>query len=97
MSYWEGMSIAEVKTNIKKDFNLTKNIILMISGKQVNAADETVSLHSLHSEATHGSKVLSFTLVDYKQVVFYQQATGVWGSDLLQVLKPNFCTTTEEL
>jgi hypothetical protein len=55
-----------MKTNIKNAFNLTKNIILMISEKQLIVTDETVSLHSLHSEAKCNSNVVSFYSVDYK-------------------------------
>jgi len=66
VTYDEKMSIKDLKNNIKNQFNVTKNIILMVSGKQVIEADENVSLVAKYPEAKVGSEVLSFIAADYK-------------------------------
>ena len=86
------MSITELKNNIQRDF--PGKVILFLSGKQVVEADENVSLHSKYPEATYNCKTLTFLSVDYKSVVFSQQASGLWSEELLKLLK-GYATTKD--
>ncbi len=79
------MTIAEVKNKIKALF--PGKIILLISDKPINEPDENVSLHGKYPQATYDCKTLSFISVDYKSVVFSQQASGLWSDGLLKLLK----------
>ena len=66
VTYDEKMSIKDLKKNIKNQFKVTNNIILMVSGKQVIEANEKVKLVSKYPEAKCGSEVVSFIEADYK-------------------------------
>jgi len=66
VTYNEKMSIKDLKKNIKNQFKVTNNIILMVSGKQVIEANEKVKLVSKYPEAKCGSEVVSFIEADYK-------------------------------
>ncbi len=85
IEYYEGMTIAEVKNKIKALF--PGKIILLISDKPINEPDENVSLIAKYPEATYSCNTLSFISVDYKSVVFSQQASGLWSDGLLKLLK----------
>ncbi len=54
-----------------------------------------MSFHSKYPEASNASKTLSFLSVDYKSVVFSQQASGLWTDELLKLLKA--CASPKDL
>ena len=59
----------------------------MISDRQVQVADLAKKVSEFPDIKANEEAVVSFISVNYKTVVFCQQATGVWGDKILILLK----------